>query len=140
MPVESMSDVLWQLGISAVLILINGFFVAAEFALVSVRRTRVQELVAEGSGAARLVQKAIGDLTRYITGTQVGVTLTSLGLGWIGEPAAAGLLEQVFRWMPRPWIGPAAFTVAVVLGFIIITCVQIVVSELVPKSVALQRT
>ena len=78
---------LWSLVAVAVLVFFNGFFVAAEFALVSVRRTRIDELAAQGFAGTKVVKRAIRDLDRYIAGTQVGITLASLALGWIGEPA-----------------------------------------------------
>ncbi|MEI6042883.1 MAG: CNNM domain-containing protein, partial [Chloroflexota bacterium] len=78
-------------GLGAVFLLVglNGFFVAAEFALVSVRHTRIDQLVAEGKGSAKGVQKALTHLDDYIAATQLGITLASLALGWVGEPAVA---------------------------------------------------
>ena len=83
------------LGLLAImtLVLANGFFVAAEFALVTVRKTRIDQLIAEGSATARVVRRALGDPDSYIAATQLGITMTSLGLGWIGEPALAVVLE-----------------------------------------------
>src|SRR5215210_1923420 len=84
-----------SLGLLAVFALVaaNGFFVAGEFALVKVRKTRIDQLVAEGRGGARVVQQQITHLDNYIAATQLGITLASLALGWIGEPALAGLID-----------------------------------------------
>ncbi len=122
-----------------VLVLLNGFFVAAEFSLVSVRRTRVEELVAQGNRSAEAVRQAIRDPDRFIAATQLGITLASLGLGWIGEPALAVLLEPALRLLPESLIGPALHSLAVAIAFAIITFLHVVVGELAPKSIALQR-
>src|SRR5262245_4825378 len=86
------------LGILAVFALVaaNGFFVAGEFALVKVRATRIEQLAQAGSGAARVVQRQIAHLDNYIAATQLGITLASLALGWIGEPSLAHLIEPLF--------------------------------------------
>src|SRR5829696_8201066 len=87
------------------LVLINGFFVAAEFSPGAVRRTPLDELAEAGDRRARTVQGALQDLDRYIAGTQLGITIASLGLGWVGEPAVAGILDrilEVFGMSPPP--------------------------------------
>ncbi len=123
-----------------VLVLINGFFVAAEFSLVSVRKTRVEELVAHGNRDAKAVQHAIRDPDRFIAATQLGITLASLGLGWIGEPALSHLLEPVFMWLPGEIGGVAAHVAAGgALAFFLITSMHVVMGELMPKSIALQN-
>ena len=96
---EILFDIL-RLGAVLLLVLANGFFVAAEFALVSVRRTRIATLVADGNLRARWVQKAIDDPDRFIAATQLGITLASLGLGWVGEPALSGLIMPMIEWLP----------------------------------------
>lgn len=127
-----------KLGSVAALILANAFFVAAEFALVSVRRTRIEELIAEGNATARTVKHVIHDPDRFIAATQLGITIASLGLGWIGEPALAHLLEPAFRFLPAQWIAPAAHSVAAsAIAFAVITFLHVVIGELAPKSVAL---
>jgi putative hemolysin len=124
-----------------ILVLINGFFVAAEFSLVSVRKTRIAERVARGDTSAKAVQRAIEDPDRFIAATQLGITLASLGLGWIGEPALSHLLEPLFAWLPGQIAGVAAHIAAAgILAFVLITGLHVVVGELMPKSVALQRT
>ena len=123
-----------------VLVLLNGFFVAAEFALVSVRRTRIDQLVSEGSARARLVQRALTHLDTYIAATQLGITMASLALGFIGEPAIAGLLEPLFAsFLPPEGAFFTAHGVALVIAFSIATALHIVLGELAPKSIALQR-
>lgn len=123
-----------------VLVLINGFFVAAEFSLVSVRRTRVEELAAHGSREAKSVQRAVRDPDRFIAATQLGITLASLGLGWIGEPALSHLLEPLFTWLPGEIAGTAAHVAAGgALAFLLITSMHVVMGELMPKSIALQN-
>lgn len=130
-----------ELFIVAVLILGNAFFVAAEFALVSIRRTRVEELIAEGNRTAKVVKQVVHDPDRFIAATQLGITIASLGVGWIAEPALAHLLEPLFRRLPEAWVGPAVHTFAAgALAFTIITFLHVVVGELAPKSVALAYT
>jgi CBS domain containing-hemolysin-like protein len=139
------------LGLLAIMALVfaNGFFVAAEFALVTVRKTRIDQLIAEGHRGARTVRRAITDPDSYIAATQLGITMASLGLGWIGEPALASLIEPVFHavgdrlgpiGVDQPWVAAvSAHTVAVVISFSIITALHIVLGELAPKTVALQQ-
>ncbi|MDH3733465.1 MAG: hemolysin family protein [Gemmatimonadota bacterium] len=119
------------------LVLANAFFVAAEFALVGARRTRIRELVEEGDRPARLVDRAQRDLDRAISGTQLGITLASLGLGWIGEPAVAVTIEPVVSAMGLPGSPVAVHSIAVTLAFIFIAYLHIVLGELAPKTVAL---
>jgi CBS domain containing-hemolysin-like protein len=123
-----------------ILVLINGFFVAAEFSLVSVRKTRIAERVARGDTGAQAVQRAIEDPDRFIAATQLGITLASLGLGWIGEPALSHLLEPLFAWLPGEIAGAAAHIAAAsILAFALITGLHVIVGELMPKSIALQQ-
>ncbi len=127
------------LGLSAVVLLVlaNAFFVAAEFALVGARRTRLDELARGGDGKARLARRAVQSLDRYISATQLGITLASLGLGWVGEPALAHLLEGFFTWLPPAVARLGTHAVAVVVAFTVITILHIILGELVPKAVAL---
>ena len=114
------------------LVLANGFFVAAEFALVAIRRSRVEELVAQCVLGAKAVQRAIHNLDHFIAATQLGITLASLALGWLGEPTIGHLLERVFGH------SPTGTTLALINAFTIITALHIVIGELAPKSIALQ--
>jgi CBS domain containing-hemolysin-like protein len=131
-----MSDLLGLLSLF-LLVLLNGFFVAAEFALVSVRRTRVEQLANEGNTLARLTHKALHDLDLYIAATQLGITMASLGIGFIAEPAIEHLVSPtLIGW------GIAAGTVTTIsfaLAFGLSTALHIVFGELAPKSLALQR-
>jgi CBS domain containing-hemolysin-like protein len=124
---------------SAVMVLVaaNAFFVAAEFALVAARRTRIEAMVRRGDAKAKAVKKAVQSLDRYISGTQLGITLASLGLGWIGEPAVARVLEAAFQNLPGPLDRVATHAVAATVAFLLITFLHIVLGELAPKAVAL---
>ncbi len=122
-----------------VLILANGFFVAAEFSLVAVRRSRIDQLVAEGRGRAKAAQRAITHLDAYLAATQLGITMSSLALGWIGEPALAHIIEPLFGFLPPQAAFASSHAVAVAVAFAVITSLHIVLGELAPKSLALQR-
>ena len=132
-----MEEVLLRLGIALVLVLANGFFVAAEFSLVGSRTTRIQEMASSGQRGARMALQAIHHLDHYISGTQLGITLASLGLGWVGESTIAALLVQAFTPLPEPWDVVASHTVAGAIAFSLITFMHIVLGELAPKSLAL---
>ncbi|HEX2622976.1 MAG TPA: hemolysin family protein, partial [Phototrophicaceae bacterium] len=122
------------------LVSINGFFVAAEFALVGARRTRIAQLASEGSVSAKAAQRAMEHLDTYIAATQLGITLASLGLGWIGEPAVAHLFEPLLHLLlPESAIETVGHTVNLVLSFSLVTMLHIVLGELAPKAIALQR-
>jgi CBS domain containing-hemolysin-like protein len=122
------------------LVLLNGFFVASEFALVAVRKTRIDELVNKGSGPAKLVQKSINHLDTYISATQLGITLASLALGWAGEPTIAHFLEPLLStFLPDPAAILSSHGLSIAIAFGIITFLHIVLGELVPKTIALQR-
>ena len=127
------------LGLSAVVVLVlaNAFFVSAEFALVGARKTRLDELARAGDGKARLARRAVQSLDRYISATQLGITLASLGLGWIGEPALSSLIQGAFRWLPGAAATIATHATASIIAFIIITILHIILGELVPKALAL---
>ncbi|MFZ2640354.1 MAG: hemolysin family protein [Verrucomicrobiia bacterium] len=131
-------DLLKLLGVAA-LVLTNAFFVAAEFALVSVRRSRMEELLAAGQTGAKTVLAAMHDLGTYIAGAQVGITMASLGLGWVGEPVIVHLLWPLFGWMPPIFAEATTHTIAVALAFVLITFLHVVFGEQVPKVVAVQR-
>ncbi|MBI5035155.1 MAG: HlyC/CorC family transporter [Chloroflexi bacterium] len=135
---ESMLFTILNLVVAAFLIFANAFFVAAEFSLVSVRRTRIEELVAEGSSSAQTVKQAIRDPDRFIAATQLGITMASLGLGWIGEPAIAHLIEPLFGFLSAEWAAPATHAFAAgAIAFTLITFLHVVIGELAPKSIAL---
>lgn len=127
----------WRLLAVVVLVAANAFFVAAEFALVASRRTRIDAMVRRGDRRAKVVKVALQHLDRYISGTQLGITLASLGLGWIGKPALAGTLESLFAVLPAPLDVIATESAAVGTAFAIITVLHIVLGELAPKALAL---
>ncbi|MFC3861312.1 hemolysin family protein [Deinococcus antarcticus] len=122
------------------LVLMNGYFVAAEFALVSVRRTRIEQLAEEGNAPARLTHRALQNLDLYIAATQLGITMASLAIGFVAEPAIEHLLHPVLERMdlsiPPQW--EKAIPIAV--AFAVSTILHIVFGELAPKSLALQRS
>jgi putative hemolysin len=133
-----MSEFLLFHGVAIViLILANGFFVAAEFALVSVRETRIEQLIAERNPGARIVRRLQENLGDFLPAVQLGVTLCSLALGWIGEPAFAGVFEQAMG--PLPHARVYAHLAAVPLAFAFITYFHVLLGELVPKALALRR-
>ncbi len=113
------------------LVLLNGFFVASEFALVTIRRTRVEQIVGEGRPGGRSLQDAVDHLDSYIAACQLGITIASLALGWIGEPALAGLIEPAFGTV-------GAHAVGVAVAFAVITALHVIAGELAPKGIALQ--
>jgi CBS domain containing-hemolysin-like protein len=121
------------------LVLANGFFVTAEFSLVSVRRTRIAELVSQGNLAAKWVEKALENPDRVIAATQLGITLASLGLGWVGEPAFAHLLEPLVQIFPVDIQDEVMHSITAGVAFALITFLHVVVGELAPKSIALQN-
>jgi CBS domain containing-hemolysin-like protein len=133
------SEIAWRLAAVLALVFANGFFVAAEFALVTVRKTRIDQLIAEGSSLARPVRRAITDPDSYIAATQLAITMTSLGLGWIGEPAVSSIIQPALALLPVVLREATAHTIAVALGFAFITALHIVLGELAPKTVALQH-
>ena len=122
------------------LVLVNGVFVAAEFALVSTRPTRMDQLVAQGNRWASLVKRAMADPNRFISAAQIGITMASLGLGWLAEPAVAELLEPVFAKVLGENSIIGAQVVSALLALFIVTLLHIVLGEQVPKMIALQRS
>lgn len=120
-----------------VLVAANAFFVAAEFALVGARMTRLAALAERGDTKAKLAHKALQSLDRYISATQLGITLASLGLGWIGERVVATTLEGAFGALPAPWNVVGTHAVALPVAFTFITILHIVLGELAPKAFAL---
>lgn len=119
------------------LVVINGFFVAAEFALVAVRRSKLDEMIARGDRGARIVQGSLQHLDRYIAATQLGITIASLALGWIGEPVLAHLFDRLFRLVGLNPSPTAVHIAAAPVAFFILTFFHIVLGELAPKSIAL---
>ena len=119
-----------------VLVLLNGFFVAAEFALVRVRRSRIEEEVEEGVKAARLVLTQLEDLSRYLAACQLGITLTSLGIGFLGEPAIASIFEDLLGGSVPHGVSLA---ISLALAYLISTSLHITIGEQVPKIYAINK-
>src|SRR5207249_4016155 len=120
----------------------NGFFVLAEFSLVKVRATRLEQLAEAGAGEAAHARLALGAITRlddFLAATQLGITLASLALGWVGEPAFASLIQ---RGIASPgWLSPAtAHGIAIPLAFVAITLLHMLFGELAPKFIGIQRS
>ncbi|MFB6086729.1 MAG: hemolysin family protein [Halodesulfurarchaeum sp.] len=125
-----------QLVLALFLVLLNGFFVAAEFAFVRVRSTSVEQLVAEGRAGSSALQGVMDGLDDYLAVSQLGITISSLGLGWVGEPAVASLIEPVAgAYLPANLVHLVAFGI----GFGIITFFHVVFGELAPKTIAIAR-
>ena len=118
---------------------LNGYFAAVEFSLVAVRLSRVRQLVEKGDPRAKIVEILLSDLGRVVSGVQVGITITSLLLGYLGEMALAGILTPLVEMIPKPWAAVVAHGTALVLAFGLLTVLQVVLGELVPKSLSLAR-
>ncbi|WP_054976783.1 hemolysin family protein [Paenibacillus sp. A3] len=122
-----------------VLVLLNGFFVAAEFAMVKVRNSRIDTLAQSGNVSARFAQKITGNLNAYLSACQLGITLASLGLGWVGEPAIAAFLEPILK----DWLGlsPVVIhTISFFVAFSLITALHITLGEQFPKTYAIRQS
>jgi len=124
--------------IAFLLVGLNGLFVAAEFSLVKVRKTRLAELAENGSSKAQTALDVSSQLDAYLSACQLGITLSSLGLGWIGEPAVASLIEPLFAGI-ADWDPIYTHTISITIAFSIISLLHIVLGELVPKSLAIQK-
>ncbi|MBL0387233.1 HlyC/CorC family transporter [Tumebacillus sp. ITR2] len=122
------------------LVFLNGFFVAAEFAMVKVRSTRIEQLVLEGNKRAKYAQGVTEKLDAYLSATQLGITLASLGLGWVGESTLATLVTTWAHDLHLTLSAATVHTIAAVVSFAVITFMHIVLGELAPKSLAIHRT
>jgi CBS domain containing-hemolysin-like protein len=138
MTLDDIMSIFWRLLAVIVLVGLNGFFVAAEFAIVKIRETQLQPLVARNSRRARMAARIVKNLDAALSATQLGITLASLGLGWIGEPVFAALLEPVMQWLQIESL-EARHSISFAVGFSIITFLHIVLGELAPKSMAIQK-
>jgi putative hemolysin len=131
--------VLLRVFLILLLVAANAFFAAAEFALVSVRDTRIQQLIEAGRIGARVVQRLHANLDEVVNGVQLGITMVSLTLGWIGEPMVAGLVSNVRYLQNLPHLAVYAHGIAIAIAFTLITYMHVILGELVPKTLALQR-
>lgn len=120
------------------LIALTTVFVGSEFALVKVRATKIEEMIAEGNGSAKVVKKMITNLDYYLSACQLGITVTSLGLGWLGEPVFEKLLHPLFVLLPLP--DALTTTISLIVSFLVVTYLHVVIGELAPKSLAIQHT
>ena len=132
-------EIVIRLAAVLALVFANGFFVAAEFSLVTVRMTRIDQLIAEGSSLARPVRRALSDPERYIAATQLAITMASLALGWVGEPAVASIIQPALGMLPVTLRAVTAHSISVAIAFALITTLHIVLGELAPKTIALQH-
>src|SRR5262245_19396987 len=135
----SWTGIAWRLAGVLLLVFANGFFVSAEFSIVTVRKTRIDQLIAEGHRGARAVRRAVSDPDSYIAATQLGITMASIGLGWIGEPALASMIQPVFAFLPAAIAENTTHSVAVAIAFAIVTALHITLGELAPKTIALDK-
>lgn len=135
---EESGNLLFNSFLIVFLLFSNGFFVASEFAMVKVRKTRIEQLVNEGNFNAKIALEAIKDLDKFIAAVQLGVTISSIGLGWVGEGTLARIIEPVFAFLPGISQNVATHTVSVSLSFALITFLHVVIGELIPKSIALE--
>ncbi|GAB4229101.1 MAG: hemolysin family protein [Acidobacteriota bacterium] len=136
---DSLTYQILLIGTAFLLVLLNGFFVASEFAIVKVRATRLEELERRGVGSARRAKTLVEHLDEYLSATQLGITVASLGLGWIGEPAFAELFAPLFSSLGG-WEPVVTHSLAATAAFVLITFLHIVLGELAPKSLAIQKT
>lgn len=136
-----MTSLPWHIGLAVVagLLLLNALFVAAEFALVTVRRTRIRNLADEGQPAARRTLTALGNLDYYVAASQLGITMASIALGFVGEPVLAHLIEPPVASLVGSFAPAVAHGVAIGVAFTFVTGLHIVIGEFVPKSIALQQ-
>ncbi len=132
------SDIL-KLLLALFLVLLNGFFVAAEFSIVKVRYSQIQLKAAEGDSMAKQAEHIIKHLDEYLSATQLGITLASLALGWVGESALHHLIEKIFIYFQLAMDQGMITTISLVLSFLIITIMHIVFGELIPKSIAIRK-
>jgi CBS domain containing-hemolysin-like protein len=131
--------VLLRVLVIVLLVAANAFFAAAEFSLVSVRDTRIQQLIESGRIGARIVQRLHSNLDEVVNGVQLGITMVSLTLGWIGEPMVAGMVGSVQFLQRLPHVAVYAHGIAIAVAFSLITYMHVILGELVPKTLALQR-
>lgn len=137
---DETGNIYFNLFLIAFLLFSNGFFVASEFAMVKVRKTRIEQLVNEGNFNAKLALEALKDLDKFIAAVQLGVTISSIGLGWVGESTLARIIEPIFVFLPGISKTFAIHTVAASIAFGLITFFHVVIGELIPKSIALEYT
>src|SRR5437899_4378125 len=117
---QSLTATAWRLAGLVALVFATGFFVAAEFSIVTVRKTRIDQMIAEGHRGARAVRRAVSAPDRYIAATQLGITMASLGLGWLAEPALATIFQPALTFLPPHLAEHTAHSLAIAIAFAII--------------------
>lgn len=132
-------ELIGQVILLFLLIGLNGFFVTAEYALVSVRKTRIDELAKKKNASAILIQRALNHLNHYISATQLGVTVASIAIGSVGQPVMASLLNRAFVHLPKTIVTVSSATISLSIAFIFIMIADMVLGELTPKNIALQK-
>lgn len=137
---DETGNIYFNLFLIAFLLFSNGFFVASEFAMVKVRKTRIEQLVHEGNYNAKIAMEALKDLDKFIAAVQLGVTISSIGLGWVGEGTLARIIEPLFVFLPGVSKTIATHTLSASIAFALITFFHVVLGELIPKSIALEYT
>ena len=137
---DETGNIYFNLFLIAFLLFSNGFFVASEFAMVKVRKTRIEQLVHEGDYNAKIAMEALKDLDKFIAAVQLGVTISSIGLGWVGEGTLARIIEPLFEFLPGVTQTIATHTLSASIAFALITFFHVVLGELIPKSIALEYT
>src|SRR6187399_586817 len=132
-----MTDTIASLLIAIFLLAANAFYVAAEFALVKSRGFRIDAMAEQNRFGARLLKKMLGDVEAYLACCQLGITMASLGLGWVGEPTVAALLDPLLRPLGMP--EPALHLTSFLTGFLVFSSLHIVIGEQVPKTLAIRQ-
>ncbi len=135
---DEIGSIIFNLFVIGILLLSNGFFVAAEFSMVSVRKTRIAQLTNEGNFSAKVALEALKDLDKFVAAVQLGVTISSIGLGWVGEATLAKMILPIFNFLPDNLQVFSAHSISVAISFVLITVMHVVIGELMPKSIALQ--
>lgn len=133
------SDII-KLFLALFLVILNGFFVAAEFSIVKVRYSQIQIKAAEGNSMAKQAEHIIKHLDEYLSATQLGITLASLALGWVGESAMHHVIEKIFHYLNFAIAQNTITTISIILSFLMITVMHIVFGELIPKSIAIRKS
>lgn len=134
---DEIGSIIFNLFVIALLLFANGFFVAAEFSMVSVRKTRIAQLTNEGNFSAKFALDTLKELDKFIAAVQLGVTLASVGLGWVGEATLVRMVEPIFNFLPQYQL-IAAHTLSTIVAFALVTCLNVLFGELIPKSIALK--
>lgn len=135
---DEVGSIFFNLFVIALLLFSNGFFVAAEFSMVSVRKTRIAQLTDEGNFSAKLALDTLKDLDKFIAAVQLGVTISSIGLGWVGEATLVRMVEPIFNFLPANYQLVASHTISVATAFLLVTGLNVLLGELIPKSIALK--